>query len=132
MTLTRETIEAIDNTAGLINKQEVTVSAETWAEIRAALLVWLALQPRPISEAPKDGTEVLAYREDAGFFTAFYGACDCLGLSDHEAEEIDEDTFWFESWWCYTRDGATRLEDDLVPTTFVPLSALPKPNEEKS
>lgn len=75
--------------------------------------------------APRDGTEVRAYREDAGGFVAQYGAMDIFAMSDMEIDDIDPDVFWQEDWWTNTPDGAFRLDGDLVPTHWKPLGPLP-------
>lgn len=80
----------------------------------------------PIETAPKDGTEVLAYREDADVFITQYGACDIFPMTEAEIEKIDEDSYWQENWWTNTPDGAFRLEGDLVPTRWQPVPQPPK------
>ena len=82
-----------------------------------------------IETAPKDGSEVLVYRADAGVMVAQYGAMDIFGLSDREAEQIEEDHFWFESWWSNSFYGAHRMEGDEAPTHWMP---LPDPPPQRS
>jgi len=68
-------------------------------------LKWRAMQPRPISEAPTDGTAFLAYTQDLRG----------LGLPP----------FWS---FCAWHSDAGFCTDELrEPTHFIPLSALPKP-----
>ena len=67
-----------------------------------------AMQWRPIEEAPKDGTEFIAYRPDAGVFTANYD---------------DEQDVWFAN------HGYEDITDDL-PTHWMPFPPPPKGAEE--
>jgi len=62
-----------------------------------------AMQWRPIETAPRDGTEFIAYRPDAGVFTAGYD---------------DEQDVWFAS------HGYEDITDDL-PTRWMPLPLPP-------
>lgn len=76
---------------------------------------------RPIETAPNNGTEVLGCC--SGNYDAevvWFGSCETLDLSDSEAEKIDEETFWAETWWTNERDGACRLEGDVAPTHWMP------------
>lgn len=85
---------------------------------------------RDISTAPK-GEEIFAYREDAGWFQAIWGAMDVFPLSEREIDGIDEDTFWHESWWGFGYDGVFRLEDDLEPTHWT-TAPTPAPDPVKA
>lgn len=49
----------------LINVDAVYVP-HSYEAIRSALELAIALQPKPISEAPRDGTPILAYSETRG------------------------------------------------------------------
>lgn len=55
-----------------------------------------AMQWRPIEEAPKDGTEFIAYRPDAGVFTASYDPEQECWFANHGYEDITDDqpTHW--------------------------------------
>lgn len=98
---------------------------------RQELLAWLfnnrhaLLNPdpwRPISEAPTDGTKIVGRSEDNyDSEIVWFGSCESLGLSDREAEDIGEDSYFFESWWCNTVDGAVRLESEVAPTHWMPI-----------
>ena len=98
---------------------------------RAAVYAYLAAQEeagfvevqgwRPTETAPKDGTEVLGCcPKNYDAEVVWFGSCETLGLSDSEAEKIDEETFWAETWWTNARDGACRLEGDVAPTHWMP------------
>ena len=58
---------------------------------RGAAVPW-----RPIEEAPKDGTEFIAYRPDAGVFTASYDPEQECWFANHGYEDITDDqpTHW--------------------------------------
>ncbi len=65
---------------------------------------------QPISTAPKDGTEVLVYRKDAGIFMASF----------REAADEDGECYWFSI-------SGEDLTGDL-PTHWMPLPEPPKEN----
>lgn len=81
-----------------------------------------------IETAPKDGTEVLVWRKDAGALIAMYGALQDF-ISDEELDGIlrdygvgkESDFIEQEDWWGFGFFGAERLEGDLVPTHWMPL-----------
>lgn len=96
-------------------------SATTTVERIARALMKAGPGWQPIETAPKNGAEILGC--SAGNYdceVVWFGACDTLGLSDAEGEAIDEETYWFESWWASSIDGATRLEGDVAPTHWRP------------
>ena len=83
---------------------------------------------RPIGEAPKDGTEILGYRDDCGPLIIRWVCCydfmtdtECeeSGLSD---EELSEDDWFYAD---FVEGG--RLDGDQAPTHWMPL--LEPPNE---
>lgn len=81
---------------------------------------------QPIETAPKNGTEILAWREDAGVllvrWTApmeFLTEAECENLLGDSAEEYD----WFYA--DFVSGG--RLEGDLTPTHWMPLPDPPTP-----
>lgn len=94
-----------------------------WAAWQAARAVpdW-----QPIATAPKDGTEILAYREDAGCFLARWTCCYSF-MTDTECEQsdMDDEELASEDWFCADFIAGDRLEGDLVPTHWMPLPAAP-------
>lgn len=90
------------------------------AAIRAAT-GWL-----PIESAPKDGTEILAWREDCGQFIASYTSADAFPLTQAELDAYDEATLFAKDWFTQWPD-ATRLDGSEVPTLWQPLPADPCP-----
>ena len=87
---------------------------------------------RPIETAPKDGTEVLLWREDCGVMIGCYTSPDAF-LSQQEIdrtcrehpEESDDWLFqedWFGGSW---QEGGWRLEGSEVPTHWMPLPPPP-------
>jgi hypothetical protein len=80
------------------------------ADVLRAVLSW-----QPIDTAPKDGTVVLVYREDAGVFTAHYVEEDAHLSSVMNPPEGD--CYWF------TTDGEDLTGD--MPTHWRPLPDAP-------
>ena len=78
-----------------------------------------------IETAPKDGTEVLAFREDAGIFIARWGAPIDF-CPDYELEDLDEYSANSEDWFCADFDMPCRLEEDEAPTHWMPLPDPPE------
>lgn len=75
-----------------------------------------------IETAPKDGTEILAHREDAGVFMIRYTS-PVEFLTESECEKMGEDSE--ASDWFYSDFVAGgRLEGSEIPTHWMP---LPKP-----
>lgn len=61
------------------------------------LPVWL-----DISTAPKDGTEILGFRKDAGVFLMTYTSPESfMSIDEQEASDLDEDEL-FENKWFYS------------------------------
>ena len=82
---------------------------------------------QPIRTAPKNGTEILAYREDAGVFIARYASASEF-LTEQEVEEqgwTDEDLF-SEDWFCADFVSGCRLDGSLAPTHWMPLLDTPE------
>ena len=85
---------------------------------------------QPIEEAPKDGSEILAWRVDAGVMIVRWTALAHF-LTDSEAEALatkanlsDEDMFaedWFYADFC----AGGRLDSDEIPTHWMPLPDAP-------
>lgn len=82
-----------------------------------------------ISTAPKDGTELPLYRHDAGWFSGFYGTWEHIHTTEREAGRIDEDEYFYASWWAFTRDGVMRLEGEEAPTHWFRLPTPPTKGE---
>jgi len=83
---------------------------------------------QPIETAPKDGTEILAYREDCGVLLIRYGC-----LVDFETEQdqkkYSEDDLFQRDWFMADFIMGWRLECDLVPTHWMPLPEPPADGE---
>ena len=75
---------------------------------------------QPIETAPKDGTEILIWREDCGTMVGRY-ACAASFLSDQEQEKLDEESLWADDWWYAASVSGGRLEGREVPTHWMPL-----------
>lgn len=91
--------------------------------LRSAIVEALG-QWRPIETAPKDGTEVLAWREDCGEFIASYTSAESFPMTQDEIDAIGEDALFAKDWFMQW-PGASRLEGSEVPTAWMPLPAPP-------
>jgi hypothetical protein len=90
----------------------VDIALEEAAEVERlkALTEW-----RPFDTAPKDRTEIIVWRKDAGTFTAIF----CEPISDEPVDEED---------WCWFSAGGDDLTGDL-PTLWMPMPAPPLTQE---
>jgi hypothetical protein len=80
----------------------------------------------PIDSAPRDGTEILAWREDCGQFMAKWTCVDELRTtSDKDRDELDEDTLFSHDWFCGDSEGNFRADGSEVPTHWQPLPPAP-------
>jgi hypothetical protein len=70
---------------------------------------------RPFDTAPKDRTEIIVWRKDAGTFTAIF--CEPVSL-----DPVDEED------WCWFSVGGDDLTGDL-PTLWMPMPAPPLTQE---
>ena len=82
---------------------------------------------QPIETAPKDGGEILGWREDCGILLMRWT---CVGefLSDKEIEDGDysEESIWEQDWFCADFVYGLRLEGNEIPTHWMPLPEPPK------
>lgn len=85
----------------------------------AAMADW-----RPIEEAPKDGTEILGWRDDCGVLLVRWTSL-AEFLTDAEREQYDEETEHQEDWFIADFVQGSRLENDCVPTHWMPLPEPP-------
>ncbi len=83
-------------------------------------------QWQDISTAPKDGTEILGWREDADIMLIRWTSCDAF-CTDRELEGMDEDTAAQEDWFYADFVQGGRLEGDMVPSKWC---AIPPPPTE--
>ncbi|RSE85539.1 hypothetical protein [Achromobacter denitrificans] len=79
---------------------------------------------KPISSAPKDGTEILAWRSDCGQFIASYTSADSFPMTQDELDAWDEETLFAKDWFTQWPQ-AYRLEGIEVPTHWMPLPDAP-------
>ena len=78
-----------------------------------------------ISTAPRDGTEVLVWRDHMGILLArFTSAAEFL--TDAELEEWEGDTAHQEDWFAADFVSGCRLEADCSPTHWQPLPPPPE------
>lgn len=79
---------------------------------------------QPIETAPKDGTEILAYRQDCDVFIARYTSADAF-LGGNELEGMDEADIFAEGWFCADFVRGSRLDGAEMPTHWMPLPEPP-------
>jgi len=114
---------------------DVTLLLEAWNalaalldEIDALRAELQARQWRPIETAPKDGTEILAWRDDCGQFIASYTSPSAFPLTQAELDQTDEETLFAEDWFTQWPQ-ALRLEGSECPTAWMPLPPAPPQGE---
>ena len=78
---------------------------------------------QPIETAPKDGTEILVWRSDAGVLLARWTSC-AEFLTDAELDKMSDDSAHQEDWFCADFVAGCRMQEDCDPTHWRP---LPKP-----
>lgn len=85
-------------------------------------------EPQPMHTAPKDGTEILAWREDCGWFIAKWTCVnDLRTTSDQDRDELDEETLFAFDWFGGDSEGNFRCDGSEVPTRWTHLpAAAPK------
>ena len=83
---------------------------------------------QPIETAPKDGSEIIAWRSDYDCLLVRWG---CVGefMTEREIEQwdLDEDSLYQEDWFCADFITGSRLEGSEIPTHWMP---LPEPPEQ--
>ena len=97
---------------------------ELKAEIDGSAAEWNAGW-EPIESAPRDGTEVLGWREDCGVLLVRFCCCADFLTSD-EQEKYTEDALWSMDWFCADFREGSRLEGDEAPTHWTPLPEEPR------
>lgn len=95
----------------------------------------LALSPpedqagwRDIAAAPKDGTEILGWRADAGVLLIRWTSA-AEFLTDAELADWTEETAHAENWFMADFVSGDRLEYENEPTHYMPLPAPPPPQD---
>ena len=73
-----------------------------------------------IETAPKDGTEILAWRGDCGWFMARW-TCAAELLTDAEQEELDEESLFAEDWFGADFVAGFRADGSEAPTHWLPM-----------
>lgn len=91
--------------------------------IRSKLLEFLPVW-KPIESAPKDGTEVLCWREDCGQFIAKHTSASSFPITQAEIDALDEETLFSQDWFTQWPQ-AIRLDGSETPTHWMPLQAPP-------
>jgi hypothetical protein len=86
---------------------------------------------QPIETAPKDGTEILVWREDQDVMLARFIALQDF-ISTREAEELvdegmSESSLEVPDWFYADFIHGDRLSPDCYPTHWMPLPSPPQP-----
>ena len=79
---------------------------------------------KTIETAPKDGTEILAWREDCGWFIARW-TCAVEFLTESEQEKLDEDSLFAHAWFGADFVAGFRAEGSEAPTHWMALPPDP-------
>ena len=81
---------------------------------------------QPIDSAPKDGTELIGWRDDCGPLLIRWTSFSEL-MTDLEIEQsgIDEETLFAEDWFYADIVRSGRLEGSEIPTHWMPLPPAP-------
>lgn len=82
---------------------------------------------QPIASAPKDGTEILAWRADCGIVLVRWTCMDDF-CTESEIEKVSEEDAMQRDWFFADFVSGGRLEGEEVPTHWMPLP--PPPVEE--
>ena len=89
---------------------------------------------RDFGTAPKDGSQFLAYREDCGIMVVSWSS-PCEFLSEDECLKMDEDGNEFslmDNWWAEGLAGAYMVENDGLPTHWMPLPGVPSQSNDRA
>lgn len=81
---------------------------------------------QPIETAPKDGTELIGWRDDCGVILIRWTSCDAF-MSEREIESsrMDEETLFQQDWFCADFIAGCRLDGSETPTHWMPLPPAP-------
>ncbi|WP_421693883.1 hypothetical protein [Aestuariivirga sp.] len=115
--LTHEADEGFCERINGLLKEHLT--PEDYHRLRLLLSRGAATQWRPFVEAPKGDIDVLAFREDAGAFTAIHADKDAFTVTP--TREPTGDGVWFST----SGEDLSRH----LPTHFILLSSLGSPEE---
>ena len=137
MTLSDERIQEIAVQAGLRCREELSREASRLVWTPPTCVIASAIRQavteshawRPIETAPKDGTEILGWREDAGTLVIRWTSANEF-LTESELEGMSEEDEFKEDWFYADFVCGGRLEGSEAPTLWTHLPApLPQPPE---
>lgn len=111
---------------GCQGTREKTALAAVESAIRAIAAPGVAQGWQPIATAPKDGTEILAWRQDAGAFIALYTSPSGLPMTQDEIDKCEEEWLFQEDWFTQWPQ-AIRLDGSEAPTHWMYLPFDPAP-----
>jgi len=79
---------------------------------------------QPIETAPKDGTEILGWRDDCGIMLMRW-VCPVDFMTCRELDGLDDESAEAEDWFCADFVAGFRLDEYLAPTHWTPLPQPP-------
>lgn len=81
---------------------------------------------QPIETAPRDGTEILAWRKDCGTIIIRWDSAESF-MTDSEIDKagLTDDELFGKDWFCADFIQGCRLEGSEVPTHWQPLPDPP-------
>jgi hypothetical protein len=79
---------------------------------------------RPIESAPRDGSEILTWREDTGVLSLRWASAREF-MTQAELDLLDEDEATEPGWFCADFVGSCRLEGADIPTHWRPMPLGP-------
>lgn len=88
------------------------------------LIVEAQIDWRPIESAPKDGSEILTWREDTGVLLLRWASATEF-MTQAELDLLDEDEATEPGWFCADYDGGCRLDGADIPTHWRPMPLGP-------
>lgn len=81
---------------------------------------------RPIESAPRDGSEILTWREDTGvLLLRWASAAEFMTQAEQELELLDEDEATEPGWFCADFARGCRLDGVDIPTHWRPMPLGP-------
>lgn len=109
---------------GMVLPTALMLEAANHIDAQAAEIAALRQSWQPIETAPKDGTEVLCWREDCGQFIASYTSPDAFPLTQAEIDQLGEEALFMRDWFTQWPQSI-RLDGSETPTHWMPLLAPP-------
>lgn len=131
---TKEKLQlALEDKAGLLewNEQAKQQNAQLQASLKEARAALSTIPSttgwRTMETAPKDGSTILAWREDAGCLLVRWTSASEF-LTDTEQEKMPEESLFQSDWFYADFISGGRMEGGESPTHWMPLPLSPDAN----